>query len=61
LLSIKIVATASQGPGLHAQREGMGLLENQAMPSLREVAHGGWLCTYVNSYNITTEYIFYKR
>jgi hypothetical protein len=28
------------------QREGMGLLEYQAMPSLRDAAHDGWLCTY---------------
>jgi hypothetical protein len=27
------------------QREGMGLLEYQAMPSLREVTYDGWLCT----------------
>jgi hypothetical protein len=25
--------------------EGMGLLEYQAMPSLLNVAHNGWLCT----------------
>jgi hypothetical protein len=31
---------------LHNQREGMGLLEYQAMPSLRGVAHDGWLCTF---------------
>jgi hypothetical protein len=31
----------------HVQREYayMGLLEYQAMPSLRAVAHDGWLCT----------------
>ncbi len=29
------------------QREGMGLLEYQTMPSLREVAHDGWLCTFI--------------
>jgi|688.fasta_scaffold682262_1 hypothetical protein len=28
------------------QRAGMGLLEHQAMPSLREVAHDGWLCKF---------------
>ncbi len=28
------------------QREGMGQLEYQAMPSFREVAHDGWLCTF---------------
>ncbi len=28
------------------QREGMGLLEYQTMPSLREVAHGGWFFTF---------------
>ena len=27
------------------QREGIGLLEYQAMPTLRDVAHDGWLCT----------------
>jgi hypothetical protein len=25
---------------------GMGLLEYQTMPSLRDVAHDGWLCTF---------------
>jgi hypothetical protein len=30
----------------YIQREGMGRLEYQAMPSLREVAHDGWLCTF---------------
>ncbi len=30
------------------QREGMGLLDYQAMPSLRNVAHGGVLCTFSN-------------
>ncbi len=29
-----------------SQRESMGLLEYQAMPSLRDVAHDGWLCTF---------------
>ena len=29
-----------------SQREGMGLLEYQIMPSLRDVAHDGWLCTF---------------
>jgi hypothetical protein len=29
-----------------AQREGMGLLEYQVMPSLRDVAHDGVLCTF---------------
>jgi hypothetical protein len=24
----------------------MGLIEYQAMPSLRDVAHDGWLCTF---------------
>ncbi len=28
------------------QREGMALLEYQAMPSLRNLAHDGWLCTF---------------
>jgi hypothetical protein len=28
------------------QKEGMGLLEYQAMPSLRDAAHGGVLCTF---------------
>jgi hypothetical protein len=28
------------------QREGMGLLEYQAVPSLRDVAHDGWLCKF---------------
>ncbi len=32
--------------GRESQREGMGLLEYQAMPSLRDVAHDGWLCTF---------------
>ncbi len=30
----------------HSQREGMGLLEYQTMPSLREIAHNGWLCIF---------------
>ncbi len=30
----------------YTQREGMGLLEYQAMPSLRDVAHDGVLCTF---------------
>ncbi len=36
--------------GVHNQREGMGLLEYlpQVMPSLREEAHGGVLCTFSN-------------
>jgi hypothetical protein len=28
------------------QREGMGLLEYQAMPSLRDVAPNEWLCIF---------------
>ncbi len=30
------------------QREAMGLLEYQTMPSLRDIAHGGVLCTFSN-------------
>jgi hypothetical protein len=30
----------------HDQREGMDLLVYQAMPSLRDVAYDGWLCTF---------------
>ncbi len=30
----------------HDQRESMRLLENQTMPSLRHVAHDGWLCAF---------------
>jgi hypothetical protein len=30
------------------QREGMGLLKYQAMPSLRDVAHDVWQCQYVH-------------
>jgi hypothetical protein len=29
------------------QREGMGLLEYQAIPSLRAVAHEGWLWIFI--------------
>jgi len=29
------------------QRESMGLLEYQAMPSLRDVDHDRWLCTFI--------------
>ncbi len=29
------------------QREDMGLLEHQAMHSLREAANDGWLCTFI--------------
>jgi hypothetical protein len=28
------------------QKEGMGLLEYHAMPSLPKVAHDGWLCMF---------------
>ncbi len=28
------------------QREGMGQLEYQAVPSLRDVPNDGWLCTF---------------
>jgi hypothetical protein len=31
------------------QREGMGLLEYHPIPSLRGVAHDGWLCTFTIS------------
>ena len=34
---------------MHSQREGMGLLEYQAMPSLRDVAHDGVVCTIRNT------------
>jgi hypothetical protein len=34
--------------GLYDQREGMGPLEHQAKPSLRDVAHDGDLCTISN-------------
>jgi hypothetical protein len=30
---------------IYSQREGMGLLEYQVMPSLHDVAHDGWLCS----------------
>ncbi len=30
------------------QREGMGRLEHHALPSLRDVAHDGVLCTFSN-------------
>ncbi len=30
------------GVGAYVQREGMGLIEYQAMPSLRDVAHDGF-------------------
>jgi hypothetical protein len=32
----------------HVKRVGMGLLEYKAMPSLRDVAHDGVLCTFSN-------------
>jgi hypothetical protein len=35
-------------------REGMGLLEYQAMPSMRDVAHDGWLCTFL--YNSSSKF-----
>jgi hypothetical protein len=35
------------GGGLF-QTEGMGLLEYQAMPSLRNLVHDGVLCTFSN-------------
>jgi hypothetical protein len=31
------------------QKEGIGLVEYQAMPSLRDVAHDGWLCAFIIS------------
>ncbi len=31
---------------LGVQREGRGLLEYQALPSLRDIAHDGVLCTF---------------
>jgi hypothetical protein len=34
--------------GLYDQRESRGLLEYQALPSLRDVAHDGVLCTFSN-------------
>jgi hypothetical protein len=37
--------------GYYTQIEGMGLLEYQAMPSLRDLAHDGWLCTFLILYN----------
>ncbi len=37
-----------KGVGLWPHREGMGLLEYQAMASLRDVAHDGVLCTISN-------------
>ncbi len=36
----------AEGP---TQREGKGLLEHQAVPSLRDVAHDGVLCTFSNT------------
>jgi hypothetical protein len=41
---IPIHPAKPSSPGLRHQREGMGLLEYQTMPCLRDVAHGGWLC-----------------
>jgi hypothetical protein len=38
------------GWGDCAQREGMGLLEYQAIPSLRDIAHDGWLCIFTGSW-----------
>jgi hypothetical protein len=32
--------------GILFQREGMGLLEYQDLPPLRDVAHDGWLCIF---------------
>ncbi len=34
---------------MYTQREGMGLLEYQAMYSLRDLAHDGVLCTFINT------------
>jgi hypothetical protein len=36
----------TEGVGGGDQREGMGLLEYQAMPSLHDVAHDEWLVTF---------------
>ncbi len=38
-----------------AQIEGMGLREYQAMLSLRDVLHDGWLCTFTIQYNISSQ------
>ncbi len=38
-------------------REGLGLLEHQAMPSLRDVDHNGWLCMFT----ITQQLEFYQH
>ncbi len=37
-----------KGEGISRHREGMGLLEYQAMPSLRYAGHDGVLCTFSN-------------
>ncbi len=39
---------------MHSQREGMGLLEYQAMPSLRVVTHDGVMCTFSNRSTLQT-------
>ncbi len=44
LFSVGAVAHVKDPPP--AQREGMGLIEYNAMPSFRDVAHDGWLCIF---------------
>ena len=38
----------------------MGLLEYQAMPSLREEAHDGWLCTFTLFYTGNSSWKFHQ-
>jgi hypothetical protein len=40
-----VYKTTLSGTGTETQREGMGLLEYQILPSLRDVAHDKWLLT----------------
>ncbi len=44
LISLEVQATTALAP---YQRDGMGLLEHQVMPALRDLAHDGWLCTFI--------------
>jgi hypothetical protein len=44
-----------RGAKSYDQREGMGLLEHQAMPSLRDVAHDRWLCTFTIIQQLETQ------
>jgi hypothetical protein len=40
------------GKHIYQQREGMGLIEYQVMPSLHDIARDGWLCTFTDRHDL---------